>query len=124
ALGDLDGLVCERRRLLPLFILGRAGLRSHRSRRHLCSRLSADCRGAALRDPAAAEQDLAHQHDRPLMAMNPDALAAALSAALGDATHGVTIALGQVSAVVPHDRLLAALRTLRDRPELRFELLV
>jgi len=58
------------------------------------------------------------------MAMNPDALAAALSAALGDATHGVTIALGQVTAVVPHDRLLAALRTLRDRPELRFELLV
>jgi len=58
------------------------------------------------------------------MAMNPDALAAALSAALGDATQGVTVALGQVTAVIPHDRLLAALRTLRDRRELRFELLV
>jgi len=58
------------------------------------------------------------------MAMNPDALSAALSAALGDATQGVTVALGQVTAVIPHDRLLAALRTLRDRRELRFELLV
>ena len=58
------------------------------------------------------------------MAMNPDALCAALSAALGDATQGVTVALGQVTAVIPHDRLLAALRTLRDRRELRFELLV
>ena len=32
------------------------------------------------------------------MAMNPDALSAALSAALGDATQGVTVALGQVTA--------------------------
>ncbi len=58
------------------------------------------------------------------MAMNPDALAAALPEALGDAMQGVTVALGQVTVVVPHDRLLAALRTLRDRPELRFEILV
>jgi NADH-quinone oxidoreductase subunit C len=36
----------------------------------------------------------------------------------------VTVALGQVTVVVPHDRLLGALRTLRDRPELRFEILV
>jgi NADH-quinone oxidoreductase subunit C len=57
------------------------------------------------------------------MAMNPDALAAALRAALGDALPEVTIALGQVTAIVPHDRLLGTLRTLRDRPELRFEIL-
>ncbi len=58
------------------------------------------------------------------MAMNPEALAAALPEALGDAMQGVTVALGQVTVVVPHDRLLGALRTLRDRPELRFEILV
>jgi NADH-quinone oxidoreductase subunit C len=57
------------------------------------------------------------------MAMNPDALAAALRAALGDALQEVTIALGQVTAIVPHDRLLGTLRALRDRPELRFEIL-
>jgi NADH-quinone oxidoreductase subunit C len=57
------------------------------------------------------------------MAMNPEALAAALPAALGDALQEVTVALGEVTAVVPHDRLLDALRTLRDRPELRFEIL-
>ena len=58
------------------------------------------------------------------MAMNPDALAAALLEALGDAMQAVAVALGQVTVVVPHDRLLGALRTLRDRPELRFEILV
>jgi len=58
------------------------------------------------------------------MATNPDALAAALPEALGDAMQSVTVALGQVTLVVPHDRLLGALRSLRDRPELRFEILV
>ena len=58
------------------------------------------------------------------MAMNPDALAAALPEALGDAMQAVGVALGQVTVVVPHNRLLGALRTLRDRPELRFEILV
>jgi len=58
------------------------------------------------------------------MAMNPEALAAALPAALGDALKAVTVVLGEVTAIVPHDRLTGALRTLRDRPELRFEILV
>ena len=63
ALGDLDGLVRQRRRLLPLLVLGRARLRPHRAGRHLRARLPADGRGAALRHHPAAEQDLAHQHD-------------------------------------------------------------
>ena len=58
------------------------------------------------------------------MAMNPEALAAALPAVLGDALKEVKVALGEVTAIVPHDRLTGALRTLRDRPELRFEILV
>jgi NADH-quinone oxidoreductase subunit C len=58
------------------------------------------------------------------MATKPDVLAAALVAALGDALSEVKLALGEVTAVIPPDRLLEALRTLRDRPELRFEILV
>ena len=58
------------------------------------------------------------------MAMNPEALAAALSAALGDASPSVTVALNEVTVVVAQERLLGALRVLRDRPELRFEILV
>jgi len=58
------------------------------------------------------------------MAMNPEALAAALSAALGDASPSVTVALNEVTVVVAQERLLGTLRVLRDRPELRFEILV
>ena len=57
------------------------------------------------------------------MATNPDVLAAALPAALGDALQGVTVARGEVTAVVAHDRLRESLRMLRERPELRFEIL-
>jgi NADH-quinone oxidoreductase subunit C len=58
------------------------------------------------------------------MATKSEVLAAALTASLGDALTSVGVALGEVTAVIAHDRLLAALRTLRDRPEFRFELLV
>ena len=58
------------------------------------------------------------------MATKSEVLAAAVSAALGEALKEVVTALGEVTAVVSHDRLPVALRTLRDRPELRFELLV
>jgi len=57
------------------------------------------------------------------MATNTDALAAALAAAMGDTLKDVSVALGEVTAVIPHDRLRDALRVLRDRPELRFEIL-
>jgi len=58
------------------------------------------------------------------MATKPDALAAALPDALGGALQHVDVARGEVTAVVPHDRLLEALRVLRDGPGLRFEMLV
>ena len=58
------------------------------------------------------------------MATKPEVVAAALTAALGDALQEATIALGEVTAVVKQDRLLEALRKVRDRPELRFEILV
>ena len=61
ALGDLDGLLRQWRRLLSLFLFGGARLRPHRAGRYLCPGLPADRRGAALRHPAAAEEDQAHR---------------------------------------------------------------
>jgi NADH-quinone oxidoreductase subunit C len=58
------------------------------------------------------------------MATKTEVLTAALAGALGDALKEVKVALGEVTAIVPHDRLTGALATLRDRPELRFEILV
>ena len=53
-----------------------------------------------------------------------DALAEALRASLGDWTTGVTVAFGEVTAVVAHERLAEAMRKLRDTPALRFEMMV
>jgi len=57
------------------------------------------------------------------MAKRTEVLAAALADALGDALREVTVALGEVTVVVAPDRLQGALLAMRDRPELRFELL-
>jgi NADH-quinone oxidoreductase subunit C len=51
-------------------------------------------------------------------------LAAALPVALGDMLTKVTIALGEVTAVVPANQLWDVMRRLRDKPELRFESLI
>jgi NADH-quinone oxidoreductase subunit C len=58
------------------------------------------------------------------MATKIETLAAALPAALGDALQNVTIALGEVTAVIAAEALPSAMRMLRDRPELRFEMLL
>jgi NADH-quinone oxidoreductase subunit C len=58
------------------------------------------------------------------MATRIEALVAALPAVLGDGLAGVTVASGEVTAVVGAADLEATLRVLRDRPELRFEMLV
>ncbi|MBA3504944.1 MAG: NADH-quinone oxidoreductase subunit C [Betaproteobacteria bacterium] len=52
------------------------------------------------------------------------ALAEALQPALGEGITSVTVALGEVTAVVPAERLLDTMRELRDRPEFRFEMLL
>ncbi|HET9338910.1 MAG TPA: NADH-quinone oxidoreductase subunit C [Casimicrobiaceae bacterium] len=54
----------------------------------------------------------------------PDALAAALASTLGDSIASATVALGEVTAVVPHDRLLDTMRKLRDAAAFRFEQLI
>ena len=58
------------------------------------------------------------------MATRIEALAVALPAALGDKLATVTVALGEVTAEVASTDLDATMRVLRDRPELRFEMLI
>jgi len=58
------------------------------------------------------------------MAARLETLAAALPAVLGDMLAGVTEANGEVTAVVQAAGIDGALRLLRDRPELRFEMLI
>ena len=61
------GSLRQRRRLLSLQLLGGARLRPHRAGRHLRAGLPADGRGAALRHPAAAEEDPPHRNAGALM---------------------------------------------------------
>ena len=53
--------------------------------------------------------------------MKIDALVAALPLALGDKLVSATSALGEVTAVIRADDMLASMRMLRDRAEFRFE---
>jgi len=58
------------------------------------------------------------------MASRIETLKAALAATLGDQAGSVTDALGELTMVVPVAGLEAVMRSLRDRPALRFESLV
>jgi NADH-quinone oxidoreductase subunit C len=58
------------------------------------------------------------------MATRIETLAAALQAAFEGALASVAAALGEVTAVVSAARLPEVMRTLRDRPDLRFESLI
>jgi NADH-quinone oxidoreductase subunit C len=57
------------------------------------------------------------------MASKTEALTAALAGALGDASDAPTVARGEVTLVVAQSTLIPTMRALRDRAELRFELL-
>ena len=58
------------------------------------------------------------------MATRTDTLAGAVQAAGGDALKSVVIDRGEVTAVVAAEALAGFMRALRDRPELRFDMLV
>jgi NADH-quinone oxidoreductase subunit C len=58
------------------------------------------------------------------MATRLETLAAVLPAVLGDKLASVTVANGEITIVVAAADLDVALRTLRDRPDLRFEMLI
>jgi NADH-quinone oxidoreductase subunit C len=59
-----------------------------------------------------------------MAATTPDALVAALQSALVDPPLTVSIALGEVTIVIAPDRLIDAMRILRDRRELNFATLI
>ena len=58
------------------------------------------------------------------MATRLETLDAALRAALGDAPRSIATDRGEITVVVPPGRLLGVMQDLRDRPELRFEMLI
>ena len=58
------------------------------------------------------------------MPTRTETLSAALAAVLGDKLKTCTTALGEVTAVIAAPDLHAAMRMLRDRPELHFETLI
>ena len=58
------------------------------------------------------------------MATRTETLAGAVQAAGGDALKSVVIDRGEVTAVVAAEALAGFMRALRDRPELRFDMLV
>jgi len=58
------------------------------------------------------------------MATRTETLAASVQSTLGETAKSVTVDRGEVTVVVPAAGLCALMRTLRDRPELRFEMLI
>ncbi|MEO8487109.1 MAG: NADH-quinone oxidoreductase subunit C [Betaproteobacteria bacterium] len=58
------------------------------------------------------------------MTSAPEALAEAIRSTLGESIAAATVAFGEVTAVVPHDRLLETMRSLRDAGAFRFDQLI
>jgi len=58
------------------------------------------------------------------VAIHPEKLKETLAQVLGDMARQVTVALGEVTVVVPAARYLEAMQTLRDAPACRFEQLI
>src|SRR6185503_3107714 len=125
ALGDLDGLLRQRRRLLSLFLRRRPRLRPHRARRRLRAGLPADRRGARLRDPPAPGQDPPYQHDRARFCMTRiEATAQAIATRIGARAVPLAALPGEIAIEVAPEELLSVCRELRDAPELAFEQLI
>src|ERR1700674_3555070 len=57
ALRHLDGIMRQWWRILPLLVLGRPRLRPDCACRHLCARMSAECRSAAIWLSVVTEED-------------------------------------------------------------------
>jgi NADH-quinone oxidoreductase subunit C len=58
------------------------------------------------------------------MTTRTETLVAAVQSACGDAIASIVVAHGEATAIVPAARLAEVMRSLRDRPELRFETLI
>jgi hypothetical protein len=102
------GSLRQWRRVLPLQLFGGARLRPDRAGGHLCARLPADGRGAALRHPAVAAQDPPHRHPGPLRGPMSDALhelGAYIRSRQPDACACATIAHGELTLTVAPNAL-------------------
>ena len=127
ALRDLDGVVRQWRRLLSLFLLGRARLRPYRADRHLRTRLPADggsaactacccCRRRSGASGPSNAKVLRLMDDGKL-----DALGQTISLArfrVPPAAHSV--AFGQLTVTVDAGRIVDVVKFLRDDPNCRF----
>src|SRR5580700_11220946 len=121
ALRDLHGVVRQWRRLLPLLLLGRARLRSHRAGRYLCAGLSADRRGAALRRAAVAKEDPPHFDDRTLnMDETLDTLGKTIAGALAASVTGYAVAFGELTVTAQAPDIVAVMKFLRDDGRCQF----
>ena len=104
-------------------------MRSHRAGRYLCAGMSANCGSLAVCADAAARQDPADFDDRtPVngesMQRNPYELAEKLRERFGADLRDVSLAFGEVTAVVPLSAYREVMLALRDDPAWRFEELI
>src|SRR5262249_32864823 len=132
ALGHLHGLVRQRWRLLSLLVCRGARLRPNRAGGRLRSKVPPDGRGAVLRHPAAAEEDRPYQHHRHVSAHEVvgelseriEALAGKVAAQLKASMRRMPSLAQELAYEVEPAALLSVCRTLRDREELKFEMLM
>ena len=124
--GDLHGLLRQRRRLLPLFLRGRARLRPHRAGRRLRAGLPADCGSAAstgilqLQDKIRRTSTIA----RGTCMNGVEATQQALATRFGERIRPVASLPGEIAIDVAPADLVAVCRELRDAPDLAFEQLI
>src|SRR5580704_15881287 len=114
ALGHLDGLLRQWRWLLPLLLLGSAGLRPHRAGRYLRAGLSAHRRGAAVRRAAAAEENPPDRDDRTLtMDETLDTLGKTVAGELAPSVTGYAVAYHELTVAANAPDIVAVMRFLR-----------
>src|SRR5262249_2517827 len=123
ALCDLHGLLRQWRRLLSLFLFGRAWLRPDRAGRHLCARLPAARGGAALRPAAVAKEDPADRQHRAPKGRTMDELnklGQTIASALGGVVTGQQVILGELAITTTVNELIKVMRFLRDDERCQF----
>src|SRR5205085_4524204 len=123
----LDGQLRQWRRLLPLLVCGRAGLRPHRTGRYLRPWMPADRRSAGLRHPAAAEEnpprdEFRRHEDGSALMEAASVFADRLRARFPDAAVSVDGSRGEVGVVFDAAAWHEGCRALRD--EFGFEQLI
>src|SRR5690606_18276837 len=107
ALGDIDGLLREWRRVLSLFLFRRARLRPYRAGRYLRAGLPAHGRGAGLWHSAAAKENSTRRHKAgALMSVeNLESLGDYIEAVMQPSILKKELVLGELSFTVRREGL-------------------